>query len=68
MYYGIIIDIIKVMICKCINNGFLYNYSFVDDGMVYLENPNLKDYPQSLKVKYEDWCMDYLIIDKWRSL
>lgn len=56
------------MICKCINTGFLYNYSFVDNGMVYLENPNLKDYPQSLKVKYEDWCMDYLIIDKWRSL
>lgn len=56
------------MICKNISTGFLYNYSFVKNGMVLLENPHLKDYPVSMKVNYEDWCMDYYIIDKWNSL
>ena len=56
------------MICKNINTGFLYNYSFIENGMVLLENPQLKDYPISMTVKYEDWCNDYYVIDKWNSL
>lgn len=56
------------MICKCIESGFLYNYSFIDGGKVLLENPHLKDYPMSLEVNYEDWCMDYYVVDKWKSL
>ncbi len=51
------------MICKNFSTGIRYNYSFVDNGEVKLENLN-----ETFRVKYEDWCQDYLIIDKWNDL
>ena len=51
------------MICKNFTSNERYNYSFVENGEVLLENLN-----ESFRVKYEDWCQDYLILDKWNSL
>ena len=53
------------MICKGILNEKYYNYKFVEDGLVELSNPSMDE---AIYVKYEDWCMDYYIIDKWRNL
>lgn len=53
------------MICKNIISEDLYNYKFIEDGLVELNNPDMFE-PKY--VKYEDWCMDYYVVDKWKSL
>ena len=51
------------MICRNISTKEDFNYKFIEEGKVQLTNPT-KEYI----ILYEDWCMDYLIIDKWRNL
>lgn len=51
------------MICKNYISNNMFNYEFVENGMVKLTSKG-----QSFEVKYEDWVNDYLIIDKWNSL
>jgi len=51
------------MICKNLTTKEEFNYSFIPEGMVKLENP-----VKTIEVKYEDWCQDYLITDKWNNL
>lgn len=51
------------MICKNLKTNIQYNYRFIEDGKVELENQY-----NVFSVLYEDWCMDYLVIDKWNDL
>ena len=51
------------MICAALNTGERYNYSFVENGEVLLENAE-----QKFTVLYENWVEDFLIIDKWSKL
>lgn len=53
------------MICKSDINGEYYDYRFVEDEVVELSRPDMKNV---LFVKYEDWCMNYHIINKWKSI
>ena len=53
------------MICRNIINRYDYNYKFIEDGLVELSNINME---KPIYVKYEDWCMDYYVIDKWNDL
>ena len=51
------------MICRSWETRKDYNYKFVEDGKVELENEH-----DIFTVTYEDWCNEYYIIDKWNSL
>lgn len=51
------------MICKDCKTGIPYNYSFVEDGKILLEN---KD--ETKEVDYEIWVDDYYVYDKFGSL
>lgn len=51
------------MICRSWETQKDYNYKFVEDGKVELEN----EY-DIFTVLYEDWVNEYYIIDKWNSL
>lgn len=53
------------MICRNESSGVLFNYKFVEEGMVELSNNELE---QPKLVKYEDWCNEYYIVDKWRTI
>lgn len=53
------------MICKSELNNKYYDYKFTEDGIVELARPDIKD---PILVKYEDWCNDYYVIDKYRNL
>lgn len=52
------------MICKNLKTNLYYNYRFYEDMTVEL-NDNVNP---SFFVTYHDWCIDYLVIDKWRNL
>ena len=54
------------MICKRNSDGKYFNYSFINDAIVKVENPHAVD--DTTFVNYPEWCRDYLVIDKWRSL
>ena len=51
------------MICKKINSDQLYNYKFIEDGKVELENQY-----EVFSITYEEWCMGFYVIDKWNSI
>ena len=51
------------MICKNLTNNVVYEYTFEEGGNVRLRNKE-----QDFMILYEDWCNDYLIIDKWKKL
>lgn len=53
------------MICKSDIDGEYYNYRFIEDGVVELSRPDIEN---ALFVKYEDWCMDYHIINKLKNI
>jgi len=53
------------MICKSVLNDKYYDYKFTENGMVKLTRPDMEC---ELLVKYEDWCFDYYIVDKWRNI
>ena len=57
------IHIGNIMICKHLITKEEYNYRFVEDGKVELENKY-----NIFTVLYEDWCQDFLVIDKWNTL
>ena len=51
------------MICRnCLTNED-YNYTFINDGLVKLDN-----HIKSFEIKYEDWVNEYDVINKWESL
>ena len=51
------------MICRNLTTKEDYNYRFVDDGKVELENQY-----DIFTILYEDWCNDYYVVNKWNSL
>ena len=51
------------MICRNAFTDEDYNYSFVDNGMVKLENQN-----ENMIIKYEDWIDEYFVVDKCQSI
>lgn len=53
------------MICKSELNNKYYDYKFIEDGTVELTRPDSED---PIFVKYEYWCNDYYIIDKYHNL
>ena len=51
------------MICKSERSPHNeYAYRFVDNGEVELSNEN-----ETFRISYEDWSLDYYIIDKFRK-
>ena len=51
------------MICRNLSTDEHYNYRFIEDGKVELENEfNI------FSINYEDWCLNYLVVNKWKSL
>lgn len=53
------------MICRSELNNKYYDYKFIEDGIVELTRPDSED---PVLVKYEDWCNDYYVIDKYRDI
>ena len=53
------------MICKNLKTGKYFNYSFACN-INKVELNDGKDH--KWLVSYEEWCKNYLIIDKWRNL
>lgn len=51
------------MICRSWTTKEDYNYKFIEDGKVELENQH-----NIFSVLYEDWCNEYYVIDKWKTL
>lgn len=51
------------MICRNILTKVDYNYKFIDKETVELSNVDKTEI-----INYKDWCKDYLIIDKWRTI
>ena len=51
------------MICRHHLTKEDYNYTFINDRLVKLDN-----HIKSFEVKYEDWLEDYYVINKWESL
>lgn len=51
------------MICRNLNTKEDFNYTFIGNNIVKLENQN-----NTLFVNYEDWIIEYYIIDKWDSI
>ena len=47
------------MVCKSIQNNEEYNYSFVEDGSVVLENQYY-----TFSIPYENWLKEYYIVSK----
>lgn len=52
------------MICKNLKTGKLFNYHFNEYNKVELDNGK----GWNIGINYDDWCQEYLIIDKWRNL
>ena len=51
------------MICKRISDNMYFNYRFINDAIVQIDNPN---YPiERANVYYKDWLDNYIIINKW---
>ena len=51
------------MICKRLSDGKYFNYRFINDVVVQIDNPN---YPiERANVYYKDWLDNYIIINKW---
>ena len=51
------------MICRNLSTDEHYNYRFIEDGKVELENEfNI------FSINYEDWCLNYLVVNKWKNL
>lgn len=51
------------MICKRLSDGKYFNYAFINDVVVQIDNPN---YPiERANVYYKDWLDNYIIINKW---
>ena len=54
------------MICKRLSDNKYFNYSFLNETVVKLVDPEL---PEDFKyVEYQDWYKEYLVINKWSSL
>jgi hypothetical protein len=54
------------MICTRINDKNLtrYNYKFIPEtDKVEVSNKDFYDV-----ISYDDWCKEYYIVDKWRSV
>lgn len=51
------------MICRSWETKKDYNYKFIEDNKLELENDE-----DIFTVSYEDWLNEYYIIDKWNSL
>lgn len=51
------------MICRNVTNGKDYEYTFEEGGKV-----RLRSRIQDFTILYEDWCINYFVIDKWRNL
>ena len=54
------------MICKRHSDNKYFNYTFINDAVVKVENPHSVD--DTTFVNYPDWCKEYVVIDKWSSL
>ena len=51
------------MICKRLSDGKYFNYTFINDVVVQIDNPN---YPiERANVYYKDWLDNYTIVNKW---
>ena len=51
------------MICKRLSDGKYFNYAFINDVVVQIDNPN---YPiERANVYYKNWLDNYIIINKW---
>ena len=51
------------MICKRLSDGKYFNYQFINDVVVQIDNPN---YPiERANVYYKDWLDNYIIVNKW---
>jgi hypothetical protein len=51
------------MICKRISDNMYFNYRFINDAVVQIDNPN---YPiERANVYYKDWLDNYIIVNKW---
>ena len=51
------------MICKNIKTNILYNYFFDNYNRVMIN-----DGFESITVNYKDWCKDFYVVDKLKSL
>ena len=51
------------MICKSTQTNEEYNYSFVENGGVLLENQS-----HTFSIPYEDWVNEYYIVSKLNKL
>lgn len=51
------------MICKSTQTNEEYNYSFVENGGVLLENQS-----RAFSIPYEDWVNEYYIVSKLNKL
>ena len=51
------------MICRNSITKVDYEYTFENDG-----NVRLRNLTEDFIVRYEDWCFDYFIVDKWRNI
>lgn len=47
------------MICKSTKTNEEYNYSFVENGDVLLENQS-----HAFSISYEDWVNEYYVVSK----
>ena len=52
------------MICKNLSTNVKYNYQMPNPDKVKLWNPTTRPF----YISYDEWCKDYLIIDKWLTL
>jgi hypothetical protein len=51
------------MICKSTKTNEEYNYSFIENGSVLLENQS-----HTFSIPYEDWVNEYYIVSKLNYL
>ena len=51
------------MICKSTQTNEEYNYSFVENGCVVLENQY-----HTFSIPYEDWVNEYYVVSKLNKL
>lgn len=51
------------MICKKTLQDKIYNYSFVENGLVKLDN-----HEEEIVIPYEEWKENYYVVDKWSKI